>query len=388
MRFYAKGALLVLLVCLGARASFAQEQQKDRQGSSNHAYRAIRETPDLQRKPIKARPLTASEGLAILGEALDFRHHANLPEDCSHFVHELYERAGFPYEYASSSDLYAGIDEFRRVASPQPGDLAVWRGHAGIVVNPVQHSFFSVLHSGPGIDSYDAPYWKQRGQPRFFRYIKPAPQRSLSTPIRTASWKPTVLGKTNPRETPADVPGPDTSEDSSNDLAFSATLAEDHPVHAELSHVAVVSYARPKPHQVSTAFLQACNDSEEMLRGRDLFKSAQPLLVFDHFEVDKVHITGNQGWVEVKIDELASLAAGQTEVHKRSQRQRWSLRRRDDNKSWKLTPSRNAIYLPQHTAERILAHELAQLTEDTPDNTSRTQEKAELARLLGVLFEE
>jgi hypothetical protein len=125
-----------------------------------------------------------------------------------------------------------------------------------------------------------------------------------------------------------------------------------------------------------------------MLRGRDLFKSAQPLLVFDHFEVDKVHITGNQGWVEVKIDELASLAAGQTEVHKRSQRQRWSLRRRDDNKSWKLTPSRNAIYLPQHTAERILAHELAQLTEDTPDNTNRTQEKAELARLLGVLFEE
>ncbi len=387
MRLSAKGVLLLLLLYVtAARVALAQEKG----ANSNGVYRVTRETPALQQqKPIGFRPLTLSEGLTILGVALDSRHrHADFSADCSHFVHGLYERAGFPYEYASSSDLYAGIDEFRRVASPQPGDLAVWRGHAGIVVNPVQHSFFSVLHSGPGIDSYDAPYWKQRGQPRFFRYIKPAPQRSLSTPIRTASWKPTVLGKTNPRETPADVPGPDTSEDSSNDLAFSATLAEDHPVHAELSHVAVVSYARPKPHQVSTAFLQACNDSEEMLRGRDLFKSAQPLLVFDHFEVDKVHITGNQGWVEVKIDELASLAAGQTEVHKRSQRQRWSLRRRDDNKSWKLTPSRNAIYLPQHTAERILAHELAQLTEDTPDNTSRTQEKAELARLLGVLFEE
>jgi uncharacterized membrane protein len=387
MRLSAKGVLLLLLLYVtAARVALAQEKG----ANSNGVYRVTREIPALQQqKPIGFRPLTLSEGLTILGVALDSRHrHADFSADCSHFVHGLYERAGFPYEYASSSDLYAGIDEFRRVASPQPGDLAVWRGHAGIVVNPVQHSFFSVLHSGPGIDSYDAPYWKQRGQPRFFRYIKPAPQRSLSTPIRTASWKPTVLGKTNPRETPADVPGPDTSEDSSNDLAFSATLAEDHPVHGELSHVAVVSYARPKPHQVSTAFLQACNDSEEMLRGRDLFKSAQPLLVFDHFEVDKVHITGNQGWVEVKIDELASLVAGQTELHKRSQRQRWSLRRRDDNKSWKLTPSRNAIYLPQHTAERILAHELAQLTEDTPDNTSRTQEKAELARLLGVLFEE
>jgi hypothetical protein len=387
MRLSAKGVLLLLLLYVTAlRVALAQEKGTN----SNVGYRVTRETPALQQqKPIGFRALTLSEGLTILGVALDSRHrHADFSADCSHFVHGLYEPAGFPYEYASSSDLYAGIDEFRRVASPQPGDLAVWRGHAGVVVNPVQHSFFSVLSSGPGVDSYDAPYWKQRGQPRFFRYVKPAPPRALSTPIRTASWKPTVLGKTNPHETPAEVPWPDTSEDSSNDLAFSATLAEDHPVHTEIAHVAVVSYVRPKPHQVSTAFLQACNDSEETLRGRDLFKSAQPLLVFDHFEVDKVHITGNQGWVEVKIDELVSLAAGQTELHKRSERQRWSLRRRADNKSWNLTPSRHAIYLPQHTAERILAHELAQLTEDTPDNSSRTQEKAELARLLDVLFEE
>jgi len=121
-----------------------------------------------------------------------------------------------------------------------------------------------------------------------------------------------------------------------------------------------------------------------MLRGRHLFKSAQPLLVFGHFEVGKVHITGNQGWAEVEIDELVSLAPGKTELRKRAVRQRWSLKRRDDNKSWELTPSRNATYLPQHTAERILAHELAQLT----DNTSRAQEKAELARLLDVLFQE
>jgi hypothetical protein len=33
-----------------------------------------------------------------------------------------------------------------------------------------------------------------------------------------------------------------------------------------------------------------------------------------------------------------------------------------------------------------LAHELAQLTEDTPDNASETLEKAKLVRLLAVLF--
>ena len=31
---------------------------------------------------------------------------------------------------------------------------------------------FTVLYVGLGIDSYDAPYWKERGQIRFYRYIK------------------------------------------------------------------------------------------------------------------------------------------------------------------------------------------------------------------------
>jgi hypothetical protein len=320
--------------------------------------------------------------LAILNVALDSRHHAEFAFDCSHFVHGIYERAGLPYEYASSSELYAGIDEFRRVANPQPGDLAVWRGHAGIVVNPVQHSFFSVLRSGPGLASYDSPYWKQRGRPHFFRYVKSVPRGARSTPIRTASWKPTVLGNTEPRETDVDDPG-------SNETGSSARLAENQIVNRETPRVVVLNFARNKPDQVTAAFLQACNDSEEKLRGRDLFKSAQSLIVFGDFEVKKVHITGNQGWIDVQIDELVSLAGGKVEVRERSERQRWSLRR-DDTKSWMLTPSRNAIYLPQHPAERILAHRLAQLTEDIPDNTPRyaggAQEKAGLARVLEVLF--
>lgn len=28
------------------------------------------------------------------------------------------------------------------------------------------------LHSGPGVDTYDAPHWKRRGQARFYRYVK------------------------------------------------------------------------------------------------------------------------------------------------------------------------------------------------------------------------
>jgi hypothetical protein len=169
MRFHAQGAVLFVLLSLASIPSaLAQENHHQTHGS---------------------RPLTRHEGLAILRVARDFHGPANSPSDCSHLVHALYERAGFPYDYAPSSDLYAGVDDFRRVANPQPGDLAVWRGHAGIVVNPAQHSFFSMLSSGPGVDSYDAPYWKQRGLPRFYRYIK-APSGARSSSVRSASLKP------------------------------------------------------------------------------------------------------------------------------------------------------------------------------------------------------
>jgi NlpC/P60 family protein len=118
-----------------------------------------------------SRALTADDGLAVIAAALDRRIRFRR-RDCSHLVHAIYGLAGFSYAYASSSELYYGSNDFEQVTDAQPGDLVVWRGHVGIVVNPAQHMFFSTLRSGPGIDTYDAPHWKRRGQAKFYRYIK------------------------------------------------------------------------------------------------------------------------------------------------------------------------------------------------------------------------
>jgi cell wall-associated NlpC family hydrolase len=178
------------LFCLAALPS-APAQQK--QGSYNRTHSVTRD--GAQRGPEQKqeqdqdepRPLNLDEGLAIISAALDSRHHAAFKSDCSHFVHGLYQRAGFPYAYAPSSDLYAGVEEFRRVTHPQPGDLAVWPGHSGIVVNPAQHSFFSLLSSGPGVASYDSAYWKRKGRPRFFRYVRSDPSDDFPNSNWTAS---------------------------------------------------------------------------------------------------------------------------------------------------------------------------------------------------------
>ncbi len=377
MPFHAKGSLFIVLLYLAAVCpGLAQEREqgKGQRISTERADRVSRKTSDSNEHRTAPRLLTPSEGLAIVGAALDSRHHhLDYSSDCSHFVHALYERAGFHYEYASSSDLYEGTDEFRRVTSPQPGDLAVWRGHAGIVVNPAQHSFFSVLHTGPGVDLYDSTYWSRRGQPRFFRYLKSAPNRVLDSSIRIASWQPAALNDAEPYESAPD------------EVVAPAKLAKNISVNGEPFPVVILSFARPTSGQVTSAFLEACNDSEEQLRGRDLFMPAQPLFVFDNFEVKKVHITGNQGWIEIQFHELFSVTEGKAEIHKQLERQRWVLQR-DGRKSWKLTPPRNAIYLTQHTAESVLAHKLVQLTEETPDNAGGTQDKVRLVRLLDVLF--
>lgn len=117
--------------------------------------------------------LTDDDRLSLLAAALDTRVRSD-ETDCSHLVHAIYQLAGFKYSYAPSSDLYGGVDGFKRVKKPEPGDLVVWRGHVGIVIKPSQHVFFSVLSTGPGIDDYTTPYWKHRGKPRFYRYVKPS----------------------------------------------------------------------------------------------------------------------------------------------------------------------------------------------------------------------
>src|SRR5882724_466396 len=55
--------------------------------------------------------LSKDDGLSVVAAALDARTHATRQPDCSHLVYAIYLQAGFPYPYASSSDLYDGTDD-------------------------------------------------------------------------------------------------------------------------------------------------------------------------------------------------------------------------------------------------------------------------------------
>jgi hypothetical protein len=108
--------------------------------------------------------------------------------DCSHFVQWLFEQAGLYYDYAPSQILYDGMVGFERVFQPERGDLIVWPGHVGIVVDPEEETFLSALRSGVKTSSYISEYWKSRGDPRFYRYL-----RGSGHPEN--EWQPTLAGQ-------------------------------------------------------------------------------------------------------------------------------------------------------------------------------------------------
>src|ERR1700719_5409019 len=62
--------------------------------------------------------LNADEGLTLVNTAWEQKDQARRRPDCSHLVHQIYELSGFPYPYASSYDLYAGINNLPRVYTP------------------------------------------------------------------------------------------------------------------------------------------------------------------------------------------------------------------------------------------------------------------------------
>jgi cell wall-associated NlpC family hydrolase len=118
----------------------------------------------------RPRALTHAEGKA-LAEFAEHHRPVNQRPDCSHLVHELFAGAGLEYPYAPSTAIFAGLPQFQRVSSPQPGDLIVWPGHVGLVIDPHHHTFLSSTRTGIRTKDYTTAYWRTRGSPRLYRYV-------------------------------------------------------------------------------------------------------------------------------------------------------------------------------------------------------------------------
>src|SRR5437879_1997305 len=353
------------------------------------------------------RLLNVEEGRTIAEAARDQAQPRRGARDCSHLVHQAYLNAGFESSYASSVELYSGDENFERVRHPQPGDLIVWPGHVGIVLEPLAHSFYSLVSTGPEAQNYEGPYWKSRGRPRFYRY------KVESAEILTAAKTPTparASSSTKPRETAsakeertaaaassADRPPKMASERTASERTkvvnadpptTVAPAAAATPFEVPESIIIAAGSKPPTNSQVAEAISELSNASGSILRTDAPSKLAQPVVIFERLRVESLEIKRDHGWARLQIDSRATITAGETDYKQRHEKIRWELHRTESG--WEAITTTNRTYVPNDVAVRHLAAQLAHLTETDGAAAQEAvlRQESQIANLLSKLLDD
>jgi len=347
-----------------------------------------------QDDPSRVHLLNADQGLTLVNTAWEQKDQARRKPDCSHLVHQIYELSGFPYPYASSYDLYAGIDNFRRVSTPHQGDLVVWRGHVGIVTDPVEHTFYSSVRSGLRTEFYDDPYWQAQGRPRFYRYVLPGSAELTAT----NSSEPVNNSKVQATSQMVRV---------HKEIADAPTLTSDTPTRIEPhappsspipplrrrfilpSSILVVAAAnRPTGEEVGEAISEFNSGSGALLRDWPKADSERIVVVYDQLRVERIELKRERGLVDVEVDGRLSIGSKGLEGKRHYEKQRWELRHTPQG--WQLLVPTNRTYVPRDVAVRVLAGQLAFLTQNgvaSDDLDPSLQQQRMIVRALGFLFD-
>src|SRR5713226_9013087 len=347
------------------------------------------------------RLLNTKQGRSIVDAARDQEQTARDPQDCSHLVHQAYLEAGFEYPYANSFELYAGDENFLRVRHPRAGDLIVWPGHVGIVLDPIEHSFYSLVRTGLEAQDYLGTYWKARGRPRFYRYK--VEKAEILTAVRTPAPRAANSKKTSDTATLVEEQSPVVASNAnrppktvSERTKVVSSPAATLPVPAvesnafEIPHTSAIAAGnkQPRSEEVADAISDLTNASGEILRSDDPSKLVLPVVIFERFQVERLEIKRDHGWAHLQVDSRAIIAGGETNYKQRHEKVRWELRK--TTSGWEAVAPADRTFVPSDVAVRNLAAQLARLTEG--DGTAVDQEtvlrqESQLANLLSGLLD-
>jgi hypothetical protein len=314
-----------------------------------------------------SRLLSEREGRAIVKTAWKLQRVGGA-QDCSHLIHQIYQSAGFDYPYQSSFDLYAGAERFARVKSPHAGDLIVWPGHVGIVVNASQHSFYSLVSTGLEEQDYQGPYWRSRGSPRFYRY-------------RIDSGAVVDVAAVH-------APTTDTDETAAAHAPQPASETRGESAALEFPSSIVIGEAKKQPtrEEVASSISQLAVASANALSANDALKTPLPIVIVAQLTVNRVEIKRDHGWAYLQVSSVGSISGGTFRPERRADEVRWPLKR---NKSqWEAIAPADRVYVQQDVAIRNLAAWLARLTAGDAASRDRgvVQRESELANLVAELL--
>jgi hypothetical protein len=342
------------------------------------------------------RLLSVAEGRAITEAVREQDLQESDSQDCSHLVHQAYVSAGFEYPYASSFELYAGNANFARVKNPHAGDLIVWPGHAGIVLDPREHSFYSLVSTGLEAQDYEGTYWKSRGRPRFFRYKientedlsiskVAAPPRALHSAKQqesdSYSKERSTVAASFPDRPPKMVS--ESAKPVKGSLTLTEPVVESSVMEVPQSIVIASGKQRPTTNQVSEGISELANASGSVLRANDPSRQERPVVIFERLHVERLEIKKDHGWARLQIESKATITGGEADFRRRREKVRWEVRR--TNSGWEAITPADRAYVPNDVAVRNLAAQLAELTARNSGATDQVMVLREESRLANIL---
>lgn len=349
------------------------------------------------RKIVSAhRRLTPREGEAIVSAAWQRSQETRRRPDCSHLVHEIYALAGYPYPYANSFELYTGTASFVRVAKPQAGDLVVWRGHVGIVIDPTEHSFYSSVRTGLRTEFYDAANWKGRGAVRFYRYVVERPpkitlmqERSPQTAREPVQVVPVPVDEDSSESPLTATQGREMSSGTATaarlDQEFS--LQTHGPVEIPSSILVTSAQDRPTQEDLADAISELNDAAGDILWQEDFAQFGRKVIIYDELAVQRLEVKGQRGSANTRIESRVTLIGERIEQKRRHEKFQWTFLR--TQQGWEVRAPKDRVYVQRDVAVRVLAARLASLTQDpVPSHTSTSlSAQARIVRLLNAVLQ-
>jgi hypothetical protein len=259
--------------------------------------------------------------------------------------------------------------------------LVVWQGHIGIVIDPVEHSFYSSVLSGFAIEDYRSAYWLKRGPPRFYRYlVDPAVPRAGLLADRGDKQDVPPLNEqpvlTGPVMSKRDGDSP---RSPTGDFAAGDTTRASAPGDAGTPNVVFVSSALPSRDEVLAAVVRLADVTGERLVPGTSLDSQPAVVVADQFRIVELNVSDRSGWAEVEVRQAATIQYGFADFRPSTAKWRAILRR--DKQGWVLVAPQDGIYIRREPAIHALANHLAVLSR-IPANS---QEVRRVVRVLDEL---
>jgi hypothetical protein len=150
----------------------------------------------------------------------------------------------------------------------------------------------------------------------------------------------------------------------------------------------VTAANRPTREEVGEAISEFNSGSGNLLRDWPKAHSERIVLVYDQLSVERIELMRERGFVDVEVEGRISIGSRGLEGKRHREKLRWELRHTP--RGWELLAPTNRAYVPRDVAVRVLAGELASLTQNgfTSDDLDHSlHQQRMIVRALGFLYD-